>query len=93
MSVGSLGLFVCLLADSLVRWFIGLMVRWPDGSMIRWFVDSFVSSLVRRFVRSFVRSFVSSFICYGLFRRKKYLKIDWSVKMPLYWLVMGVAGS
>ena len=23
----------------------------------------------------------------------KYLKIDWSVKMPLHWLIMGVAGS
>ena len=25
--------------------------------------------------------------------REKYLKIDWSVKMPLQWLIMGVAGS
>ena len=25
--------------------------------------------------------------------REKYLKIDWSVKMPLHWLIMGVAGS
>ena len=25
--------------------------------------------------------------------REKYLNIDWSVKMPLYWLIMGVAGS
>ena len=25
--------------------------------------------------------------------REKYLKIDWSVKMPLPWLIMGVAGS
>ena len=25
--------------------------------------------------------------------RKKYLKIDWSVKMPFHWLIMGVAGS
>ena len=25
--------------------------------------------------------------------REKYLKIDWSVKMPLYWLIMGAAGS
>ena len=24
--------------------------------------------------------------------REKYLKIDWSVKMALYWLIMGVAG-
>ena len=24
---------------------------------------------------------------------EKYLKIDWSVKMPLHWLIMGVAGS
>ena len=24
---------------------------------------------------------------------KKYLKLDWSVKMPLYWLINGVAGS
>ena len=24
---------------------------------------------------------------------EKYLKIDWSVKMPLSWLTMGVAGS
>ena len=23
----------------------------------------------------------------------KYLKIDWSVKMPLHWLIIGVAGS
>ena len=25
--------------------------------------------------------------------RKKIQKIDWSVKMPLRWLIMGVAGS
>ena len=25
--------------------------------------------------------------------RERYLKIDWSVTMPLYWLIMGVAGS
>ena len=25
--------------------------------------------------------------------QEKYLKIDWSVKMPLHWLIMGVAGS
>ena len=25
--------------------------------------------------------------------REKYLKIGWSVKMPLHWLIMGVAGS
>ena len=25
--------------------------------------------------------------------REKYLKVDWSVKMPLYLLIMGVAGS
>ena len=25
--------------------------------------------------------------------REKYLKIDWSVKMPLHWLIMGAAGS
>ena len=25
--------------------------------------------------------------------REKYLKIDWSVKMPLHWLIMGVAGA
>ena len=25
--------------------------------------------------------------------REKYLKIDWSVKMPLHWLIMEVAGS
>ena len=25
--------------------------------------------------------------------REKYLKIDWSVKMPLHWQNMGVAGS
>ena len=25
--------------------------------------------------------------------REKYLKIDWSVKMPLHWLIMKVAGS
>ena len=25
--------------------------------------------------------------------REKYLKIDWSVKMPLRWLITGVAGS
>ena len=24
--------------------------------------------------------------------REKYLKIDWSVKMPLHWLIMRVAG-
>ena len=24
---------------------------------------------------------------------EKYLKIDWSVKMPLHWRIMGVAGS
>ena len=24
--------------------------------------------------------------------QEKYLKIDWSVKMPLQWLMMGVAG-
>ena len=29
----------------------------------------------------------------GLFRRKKYLKLDWAVKMSLHWLIMGVAGS
>ena len=28
-----------------------------------------------------------------LFRGKKYLKIDWFVKMPLHWLIVGVAGS
>ena len=25
--------------------------------------------------------------------REKYLKIDWSAKMPLHWLIMGVVGS
>ena len=25
--------------------------------------------------------------------QEKYLKIDWSVKVPLHWLIMGVAGS
>ena len=25
--------------------------------------------------------------------REKYLKLDWYVKMPLHWLIMGVAGS
>ena len=25
----------------------------------------------------------------GLIRGKKYLKIDWSVEMPLHWLIMG----
>ena len=25
--------------------------------------------------------------------RERYVKIDWSVKMPLHWLIMGVAGS
>ena len=25
--------------------------------------------------------------------REKYLKIDWSLQMPLHWLIMGDAGS
>ena len=25
--------------------------------------------------------------------REKYLEVDWSVKMPLHWLIVGVAGS
>ena len=28
-----------------------------------------------------------------LISREKYQKIDWSVKMPLHWLIIGVAGS
>ena len=28
-----------------------------------------------------------------LISREKYLEIDWSVKIPLHWLVMKVAGS
>ena len=28
-----------------------------------------------------------------LISREKYLKIDWSVKMPLHWVIMRVGGS